>query len=131
MNMDSKSSNYSEWQEESLQHWAQIYITVLRMDWDEWIKLRASERHLKMYNPSDPDAPHIYGNTCCYCKHYRHPIDRCAECPVHDEVSLEEGTCCCEWEYVMKALEYDNDRNKAIEAVEDMIRHLQRMEDKD
>jgi hypothetical protein len=110
--MDSK---YSKRQEQALIHWYLNLITVMTMDWDEWSGKTIADRWTEI-RAGVKGIPHITSDYCAYCQECH-----CAECPLY-----QDGTACCiEWENVRDALIRNSDRDKAIEAIEALICHIQ------
>lgn len=115
----STDSRYSKRQEQALIHWYQNLITVMTMDWDEWVKKSLQKRHDLIHEPL-ANVPHITAEYCVYCQECD-----CATCPLKGP----EADCCTEWEDVLSTVVCLPDRDKAIAAIEVMIQHIQEVHD--
>lgn len=110
--------------DQAIAHWEDNLKRVKAMNWKKWLQIPFVNKRDILLLPGRglPQYPHIGGDTCPYCNHYKWGcmVDDIERCPLQQWSNTD--SCCSQWIHVRESLIRPTDKCRAIKAMIEYIK---------
>lgn len=109
--------------DQAIAHWEDNLKRVKAMNWRRWTRARETTRRTAVFTTIYGNKyPHIGGDTCPYCNHYKWGcmVDDIERCPLRQWSNTD--SCCSQWIHVRESLIRPTDKCRAIKAMIEYIK---------